>query len=163
VRRLLQQALVKFRSGAELGIDEALFQPDIILLVSNAQQSLYFLVLIEQFGEGIFRDRPQYTAFHQLDILNGRLLGDEAVKGGDEIVLEPEPMGDLFAFEVVITTQAALLQEIQVPGYLPFRDEMLVPGQNEFSETTFCMLLVTSVPTPRIYSILPVSIRVLCR
>lgn len=56
--RLLQQVLVTLSSRPELRIYKPLFQPYIILFISNAHQSFNFMIPVEQLPQRVFGDAP---------------------------------------------------------------------------------------------------------
>ena len=56
------------------------------------------------------------------------------MKGGNKIIFKGKPMRDCFSIKVIITTQATVLQKIQVPAYFTFCYQVLIPGECYFFE-----------------------------
>lgn len=58
MRCLFDQPLVSLRCRAELCIDEAFLQPDVVFLIRDAYNPFDLVELIKEIGQSVFRDAP---------------------------------------------------------------------------------------------------------
>lgn len=129
MRHPVDKVFIAFGGCFELRIDEALFQPDIIFFVDDAQQAFCFMRLVEQCGQLLPGNSPDHTVFHQLYIFYRRRMRNKTVQGSNEVILKPEPVGNLFAIDIIIPSYGAFFQEIKTAAIAAFFKEVIVPGK----------------------------------
>ncbi|GGH79820.1 hypothetical protein GCM10011379_49770 [Filimonas zeae] len=62
-------------------------------------------------------------------------MGNEAVKGGDEVVFKAKPMGDFFSIEVVVTPQTTLFQKEHMPAGFTFSYQKFITWKRYLLKT----------------------------